>query len=80
MYATPRGNINELEYYNFPTIRSFPSFIQLFDAKFTTIAPHSLVAFQLQYARHVKDALSINKHSYITWKLFEKTTPEMTLI
>jgi hypothetical protein len=56
MFVTPRGNISELEYYNYPSITSFNSFTQLFDAKFTIIAPHSLVVFQLQYAIHVKDA------------------------
>jgi hypothetical protein len=80
MSVTPRGNISDLEYCSYPTIRSFPGFIQLFDAKFTTIAPHSLVVFQLQYARHVKDELSINKHIYITWKVSEKDTPTVTLI
>jgi hypothetical protein len=56
MSFTPRGNISDLEYCSYPTIRSFPGFIQLFDAKFTAIVQHSLVAFQLQYAKHVKDA------------------------
>jgi hypothetical protein len=53
-----------------------------FDAKFTTIAPHSLVVFQLQYVRHVKDALSINnKQIYIIWKVqYEGNTPTITLI
>ena len=80
MSVTPRGNISDLEYYSYPTIRSFHSFIQLFDAKFTATAPHILVVFQLQHARHVKDALSINKHIYITWKVSEKDTPVVTLI
>ena len=65
MSITPRGNISDLEYCSYPTITSLPGFIQLFDAKFKTIAPHSLVVFQLQYARYVKDALSINKLTYI---------------
>jgi hypothetical protein len=65
MYVTPRGNISDLEYCGYPTIRIFLGFIQLFDVKFMTIAPHSLVVFQLQYARYVKDALSINKLTYI---------------
>jgi hypothetical protein len=65
MYVTPRGNISDMEYCNYPTIISFLGFIQLFDAKFTTIAPHSLVVFQLQYAIYVKDALSINKLTYL---------------
>jgi hypothetical protein len=82
MSVTPRGNISDLEYYSYPTIISFPSFIQLFDAKFTTIAPHSLVMFQLQYAKYVKYALSINKlNIYITWKFSEKdNTHVVTLI
>ena len=65
MSITPRGNISDLEYYSYPTIISFPGFIQLFDVKFMTIASHSLVVFQLQYARYVKDALSINKLTYL---------------
>jgi hypothetical protein len=73
MFFTLRGNINDLEYCNYPTIKFFPGFIQLFDVKFTSIAPHSLVAFQLQYAKHVKDALSTNKHIYISWTACEKT-------
>jgi hypothetical protein len=63
-----------------PLSKVFPGFIQLFDVKFTTIAPHILMVFQLQYSRHVKDALSINKHIYITWKVSEKKTPPITLI
>jgi hypothetical protein len=65
MSVTPRGNISDLEYYSYPTIRSFPGFIQLFDVKFMTIAPHSLLVFQLQYVIYVKDALSINKLTYL---------------
>jgi hypothetical protein len=83
MSITPRGNISNLEYYSYPTIRSFPSFIQLFDVKFTTIAPHSLVVFQLQYVRYVKYALSINKltYIYITSKVSEKySTHVVTLV
>jgi hypothetical protein len=37
----------------------------MFDAKFMTIAPHILVVFQLQYARHVKDALLINNNVFL---------------
>jgi hypothetical protein len=80
MFFTPRENISELEYYNYPSITSFPSFIQLFDAKFTIIAPHIIVVFQLQYAIHVKDAFSINTDIYITWKVYGKNTPSLTLI
>jgi hypothetical protein len=80
MSVTPRGNISDLECCSYPTIRNFSSFIQLFDVKFMTIAPHSLVVFQLQYVRHVKDELSIHKHIYITWKVSEKDTPTVTLI
>jgi hypothetical protein len=69
MFATPRGNNSDLEYDRYPTIISFLGFIQLFDAKFMTIAPHSLVVFQLQYARYVKDALSINKLTYNLYNL-----------
>ena len=60
---------------NYPTIRSFLGFIQIFDAKFTTIAPHSLMVFELQYVRYVKDALSINRltYIYITLKVSENT-------
>jgi hypothetical protein len=65
MFFTPRGNISDLGYYSYPTIIIFPSFIQLFDVKFTTIAPHSLVVFQFQYAIYVKDALSINRITYL---------------
>jgi hypothetical protein len=65
MFVTHRGNNSDLEYCIYPTIKNFPGFIQLFDAKFTTIAPHSLVVFQLQYAIYVKDALSINKLTYL---------------
>ena len=83
MSDTPRGNISNLEYYSYPTIRSFPCFIQLFDVKFTTIAPHGLVVFQLQYVRYVKYALSIIKltYIYITLKVFEKySTHVVTLV
>ena len=83
MSVTPRGNISNLEYCSYPTIISFPGFIQLFDAKFMTIAPHSLVVFQLQYVRYVKDALSINKltYIYITLKVSEKySTHVVTLV
>jgi hypothetical protein len=74
MSVTPRGNISDLEYYSYSTIKSFSGFIQLFDEKFTTIAPHSLVVFQLQYVGYVKYALSINKltYIYITSKVSEK--------
>jgi hypothetical protein len=65
MSVTPRGNISDLEYCSYPTIKFFPGFIQLLDAKFMTIAPHSLVAFQLKYAIHVKNAFSINKLTYL---------------
>jgi hypothetical protein len=80
MSVTPRGNISDLEYCSYPTIRIVPSFIQMFDAKFMAIAPHSLVVFQLQYARHVKYALSINKHIYITSKVSEKYIHAIKLI
>ena len=73
MSVTPRGNISDLKYYSYPTIRTFLGFIQLFDEKFMAIAPHRLMVFQLQYARHPKDALSINKHIYITMKVSKKT-------
>jgi len=54
-------------------IKIFPLFIQIFNAKFIAIVPHSLVVFQLQYAKHVKDiALLINKHVYITWKVSKR--------
>ena len=72
MYITPRGNISDLEYYSYPTIIIFPSFNQLFDEKFTAIAPCSLLVFQVQYVGHVKDAMSINKPIYITYKVSEK--------
>jgi hypothetical protein len=68
MIVTSRGNISNLKYCSYPTIRSFHLFIQLFDVKFLAIAPHILVVFQLKYARHVKNELSIDKHIY-TWKL-----------
>jgi len=69
MFVTPRGNISNLKYCSYPTIISFHLFIQLFDAKFAAIAPHSLMVFQLQYAKHIKKTLmSIHKHIY-TWKL-----------
>jgi hypothetical protein len=48
-----------------------------------TIAPHSLVVFQLQYVRYVQDALSINKLTYIymTSKVSEKySTHVVTLV
>jgi hypothetical protein len=79
MSITPRGNISDLEYCSYPTIRSFPGFIQLFDVKFTTIAPHSLVVFQLQYVRYVKYALSINTLTYIFIQLgnYMKNTVHM---
>jgi hypothetical protein len=83
MSVTPRGNISNLEYYSYPTIIIFPSFTQLFDAKFMTIAPHRLVVFQIQYVIYVKDALSINKltYIYITSKVFEKySTHVVTLV
>ena len=80
MFFTPRGNIGDLEYCNYPTIRSFHIVIQLFDVKFMAITPHSLVMFQLQNVRHVNDAFSINKHIYITWKVSRKNTPTVTLI
>jgi hypothetical protein len=83
MFATPRGNISNLEYYSYTTIKKFPCFIQLFDVKFTTIAPHSLVVFQLQYVRYVKDAFSIIKltYIYITSKVSEKySTHVVTLV
>ena len=83
MYVTPIGNISDLEYCSYPAIKSFPGFIQLFDVKYTTIAPHSLVVFQLQYVRYVKYALSINKltYIYITSKVSEKySTQVVTLI
>ena len=70
----PRGNISDLDYYGYPTIKIFPIVIQLFYVKFMAIALHSLVAFELQNPRHVRDALLINKHIYITWKVFEKKT------
>jgi hypothetical protein len=44
------------------------------------IVPHSLLVFQLQYARHIKNVLSINEHIYITWKVSGKNTPTFTLI
>jgi hypothetical protein len=50
MHATSRENISEMKYYSYPTIKGFLLVIQLFDEKFTAIAPHSLVVFQLQYA------------------------------
>jgi hypothetical protein len=83
MSITPRGNISNLEYCSYPTIRSFPCFIQLFDVKFMTIARHSLVVFQLQYVRYVKDAMSIIKLTYIyrTSKVSEKySTHVVTLV
>jgi hypothetical protein len=69
MSVSPRGNISDVEYYSYPTIKKIPGIIQLFDAKFTTIAPHSIVVFQLQYARYVKDALSINKLTHNLYNL-----------
>ena len=69
MIVIYRGNIGDLKNCSYPTIKCFLVVVQLFDAKFMTIAPHILVVFQLQYARHVKNALSINKHIYITWKV-----------
>ena len=83
MPVTPRGNISNLEYCSYPTIKSFLGFIQFFDVKFTTISPHSLVVFQLKYVRYVKDALSINKltYVYITSKVSEKySTHVVTLV
>ena len=72
MSVTPRGNNSDMEYCSYPTIRFFPGFIQLFDAKFMTIAPYSLVVLQLQYVRYVKDALSINKLTYVVVSLMIK--------
>ena len=80
MHVTSRENIGDLKYCNYPTIIGFILVIQLYDVKFTTISPHSLVVFQLQYARHVKDAFSINKHIYITWKVYENNTGPVILI
>jgi hypothetical protein len=83
MSVTPRRNISNLEYCSYPTIVSFPGFINLFDVKFTTIAPHSLVVFQLQYIKYVKYELSINKltYIYITSKVSEKySTHVVTLV
>jgi hypothetical protein len=83
MSVTPRGNISDLEYCSYPTIKSFPGFIQLFDAKFTTVEPHSFVVLQLQYVKYVKYALSINKltYIYINLKVYEKySTHVVTLI
>jgi hypothetical protein len=50
MPVTSRGNISDLKDCSYPTIKGFLLVIQLFDVKFMTIAPHSLVVFQLQYA------------------------------
>jgi hypothetical protein len=72
MFVTPRVNISDLEDCSYPTINFFPLLIQLFDVKFMAIVPHCPVVYQLQYARHIKKTLSINKHIYITLKVSGK--------
>ena len=41
------------QHYNDPTIRCFLCFIQIFDAIFPTIAPHSLIVFYIQQSIHI---------------------------
>ena len=64
VFDTSRGNINDLKYFENPTIISFHLLIHLFDVKFVSITPHSLVVFQLCNVTHIKNAFSIDNNSY----------------
>lgn len=64
IFVTSKGNIDNLKYCSYPTIRSFHLFIQPSDVEYATIAPHFVVVFQLQYVKHIKNSFSIHKHIY----------------